>query len=85
MLKHNKEFVCKERGCKRNGKGFSTSNDLDRHKKSVHGMNSSKTKSYMCAHELCRAKPKLWPRLDNFKQHIGRMHRDDDENELISR
>ncbi|UPX11576.1 uncharacterized protein EKO05_0002175 [Ascochyta rabiei] len=83
MLKHDKAFVCTIQGCKRNGKGFATVNDLDRHRKSVHKIDSHRTKSYRCAHDDCRNKPKIWPRLDNFKQHIGRMHRDYDDFELI--
>lgn len=78
MLTHEKPFVCEVDGCKRGGKGFSTVNDLDRHKKSVHKIDSQKTKSYRCAHDDCRGKNKIWPRLDNFKQHIERMHKGDD-------
>ena len=85
MLKHEKNFVCTVQGCKRGDKGFSTVNDLDRHKKSVHYIDSHKTKSYLCAHDDCRGKNKVWPRLDNFKQHIGRMHKGDNEFELVRR
>ncbi|XPS70618.1 hypothetical protein M3J07_002823 [Ascochyta lentis] len=85
MLKHEKAFVCTEQGCKRDGKGFATVNDLDRHKKSVHKIDSHKTKSYRCAHDECRNKTKIWPRLDNFKQHIARMHKEHDEFELIKK
>lgn len=85
MLKHVKNFVCKEQGCKRGGKGFSTINDLDRHKKSVHNIGITKSKSYRCAAEGCQNKHKVWPRLDNFKQHIDRMHKTDDNFDLIKR
>lgn len=85
ILKHRKEFICTVEHCKRGGKGFSTVNDLDRHKKSVHGMDDSKTKSYRCVAEGCQTKSKIWPRLDNFKQHIERMHKDYEVFDLIKR
>lgn len=85
MLRHEKNFVCTEQGCKRGGQGFSTINDLDRHKKSVHKIAVSKTKSYRCAATSCTNKDKIWPRLDNFKQHIERMHKDEDIHNLIRR
>lgn len=75
--------MCREPGCKRN-EGFTTVNDLDRHKKSVHRIGLSK-KSYQCASETCRNREKIWPRLDNFKQHIERMHKGEDEMNLIKR
>ncbi|KAF1932236.1 uncharacterized protein M421DRAFT_287280 [Didymella exigua CBS 183.55] len=83
MLKHKKNFVCGETGCKRSGKGFSTINDLDRHRKSVHKINTTKSISYQCAASACANKDKIWPRLDNFKQHVERMHKEDDMCELI--
>ena len=76
--------MCKEPGCKRRGQGFTTVNDLDRHRKSVHRIGLLK-KSYQCASENCRNREKIWPRLDNFKQHIERMHKDEDELDLIKR
>lgn len=86
MLKHEKPHVCDVNGCRRAavGKGFTTKNDLDRHKKSVHRVGVEKG-SYQCASEHCRNRGKIWPRLDNFKQHINRMHKEEDEQELISR
>lgn len=84
MLKHSKPFKCDIRNCKRNSQGFTTSNDLDRHKKSVHRIRLG-DKSYQCASEACRNKRKVWPRLDNFKQHIDRMHSEEDKVDLINR
>ncbi|KAH7086951.1 hypothetical protein FB567DRAFT_526611 [Paraphoma chrysanthemicola] len=83
-LKHEKPFKCHEPNCKRTGLGFATVNDLDRHKKSVHHIGILK-KSYQCASESCRSKEKIWPRLDNFKQHIERMHKGEDAEDLIKR
>ncbi len=85
MLKHEKTFVCREPDCKRNGKGFSTVNDLERHKKSVHKIGIEKSKSYRCAAADCTNNVKIWPRLDNFKQHLERMHGKEDIFELIRR
>lgn len=84
MLKHDRPHVCDQHGCRRaaQGKGFTTINDLQRHKKSVHRIGVERD-SYQCASDHCRNRGKIWPRLDNFKQHINRMHKDEDEHELI--
>ncbi|KAF2788827.1 hypothetical protein K505DRAFT_101907 [Melanomma pulvis-pyrius CBS 109.77] len=84
MLKHIKPFKCDIPNCKRGGQGFATENDLMRHKKSVHRIGML-TNSYQCASESCRNREKIWPRLDNFKQHIHRMHLNEDETDLIRR
>jgi cytochrome c556 len=84
MLRHNKPFKCDIPNCRRGGRGFTTVNDLQRHKKSVHRINATEN-SFQCASETCRSKEKIWPRLDNFKQHIHRMHKDEDEGDLIRR
>lgn len=84
QIKHSKVFYCDVPRCKRRGQGFGTSNDLERHKKSVHKIGLLE-KSYQCAAESCKTKTKIWPRLDNFKQHIDRMHKDDDMVELIKK
>jgi hypothetical protein len=76
MLRHDKPFRCDVPNCNR-ADGFTTSNDLDRHKKSIHKIG--------CASEKCKTKTKVWPRLDNFKQHIERIHKDEDEEDLIKR
>lgn len=84
ILRHDKPYLCDQPRCKRNGQGFTTVNDLDRHKKSVHRIGLL-NKSYQCASETCKNKEKIWPRLDNFKQHVERMHKDEDEADLIKR
>ncbi|KAF2662967.1 hypothetical protein K491DRAFT_709618 [Lophiostoma macrostomum CBS 122681] len=84
MLRHNKPYKCHISNCRRGGKGFTTINDLNRHKKSVHRIGALEN-SYQCASETCRSREKIWPRLDNFKQHIHRMHKDEDEQDLIQR
>ncbi|KAI9702111.1 MAG: hypothetical protein M1836_001455 [Candelina mexicana] len=84
ILRHERPFVCDESGCTRK-EGFSTSNDLDRHKKSVHKITPKRgsQKSYRCFSAGCKTKDKLWPRLDNFRQHLQRMHHSEDMNELL--
>ena len=85
MLKHDKPHRCDIPGCTRPS-GFTTTNDLIRHQKSKHKMHSiGKTKSYKCAGNTCRNPEKEWPRLDNFKQHIVRMHPDENIDELVAR
>jgi hypothetical protein len=83
-LLHEKPFKCSVTNCKRSDQGFTTVNDLDRHKKSVHRIGLF-DKSYQCASKNCRTKEKIWPRLDNFKQHIDRTHKDEDLYDLIKR
>ncbi|KAI9756247.1 MAG: hypothetical protein M1835_000767, partial [Candelina submexicana] len=84
MLRHERPFVCVETGCERK-EGFSTSNDLDRHKKSVHKITPKRgpSKNYFCFSAGCKSKDKPWPRLDNFRQHLRRMHQSEDMDELL--
>ncbi|KAI1875641.1 uncharacterized protein JN550_001927 [Neoarthrinium moseri] len=72
--RHTKPHVCDVPGCNRR-EGFSTSNDLDRHKRSVHPAESATGNRYRCTHGACRNKDKVWPRADNFRAHIKRVHR----------
>ena len=81
--------MCKVEGCSR-AEGFSTTNDLDRHIKSKHPSSipeSEATKMYRCYVVGCKSKDKAWPRLDNFKSHLKRVHpqllQNDDEFEAI--
>ena len=85
LHRHGKPFVCHEPDCSRGPKGFSTKNDLDRHKKSVHHIIPENTtdRSFKCAGINCSKRDKVWPRLDNFKSHCLRMHKTEDVDELI--
>lgn len=66
--------MCQEPGCSRK-LGFGTPNDLLRHQQSVHSADGIK---YRCMEGSCETKPpKDWPRADNFKQHLKRMHQID--------
>lgn len=81
-LRHSKPHKCEILGCTRKV-GFTTKNDLDRHKKSIHQVYTGK--SYMCAAPHCAKKNKIWPRADNFRQHILRLHRECDVQELMDK
>ncbi|MCJ1439376.1 hypothetical protein MMC27_008768 [Xylographa pallens] len=85
LHRHSKSFVCGEADCSRGSKGFSTKNDLDRHKKSVHHivLENTMDRSFKCAGINCAKREKVWPRLDNFKSHCIRMHKTEDLDELI--
>ncbi|KAK0752491.1 hypothetical protein B0T18DRAFT_388419 [Schizothecium vesticola] len=72
--RHEKPHMCQEPGCSRKV-GFGTPNDLLRHQQSVHRAEGIK---YRCMEGSCETKPpKDWPRADNFKQHLKRMHQID--------
>lgn len=79
--KHEKPHHCDVPGCTR-VEGFSTPNDVDRHKRSCHPETRANGKCYRCIIPTCRKKEKKWPRADNFRQHLKRVHnvipRDDD-------
>lgn len=51
ILGHEKPYKCDVRGCRRGPKGFTTINDLRRHRKSVHRIRSE-VKSCMCTSEV---------------------------------
>ncbi|KAM4063922.1 C2H2 type zinc finger domain protein [Hirsutella rhossiliensis] len=73
--RHLKSHKCPYAGCIKGQRGFSTSNDLVRHKRSVHGEHGT-------------TGPKVWPRADNFRSHLLRSHHvklnsDDDHKEYI--
>lgn len=80
-MRHTKPHVCRHPGCSRNGEGFSTRNDLVRHSSSVHGTPGGKV--WYCMAPNCQKPDKPWPRLDNFKQHLIRMHGPDEIDELV--
>ncbi|KIX01772.1 uncharacterized protein Z518_09499 [Rhinocladiella mackenziei CBS 650.93] len=81
--RHQREHRCTFPACPRQAKGFATSNDLDRHLKSVHDVNNRNTKYFRCFAEGCPRSAKKWPRLDNFKQHLQKMHQKEDQKRLL--
>ena len=72
--------------CPRKGKGFTTVNDLERHQKTVHHIQPErqrgKNREYKCFAPGCPKHDKEWPRLDNFKQHLIRMHTGEDADKI---
>ncbi|KAK3906191.1 hypothetical protein C8A05DRAFT_29977 [Staphylotrichum tortipilum] len=72
--RHNKPFKCTVAECPKATEGFSTNNDLDRHKRCVHKLVVGPETFYRCDIDQCREKLKNWPRQDNFKQHLSRKH-----------
>lgn len=73
MIRHDPQFYCRENKCNRT-EGFGTKNDLDRHLKAVHNILKPGDIWYKCLFPGCAKGEKLWPRQDNFKAHIFRMH-----------
>lgn len=71
--KHEKPHFCDVQGCPRI-EGFSTPNDVERHKKSCHPDQVSGAKFFKCTVDGCRHPDKKWPRADNFRQHLKRVH-----------
>ncbi|KKA18393.1 hypothetical protein T310_7656 [Rasamsonia emersonii CBS 393.64] len=84
--RHTKQWICDEPNCTRK-EGFGTINDLERHKKCVHGKIPGRgpKKMYMCFGRNCRRSSKKWPRYDNFRQHLRRAHPTESEEELLKR
>ncbi|KAI0911315.1 hypothetical protein F4823DRAFT_316108 [Ustulina deusta] len=72
--RHKKPFKCDVSDCPRRIEGFSTPNDLDRHKRSVHPGSQTFGNRYVCQIGACKNKDKIWPRADNFKAHLKRVH-----------
>ena len=85
--KKEKPHICDVKDCPRKNEGFTTKNDLARHKKSVHNVvdPDSKDKSFKCVGNNCPKKDKTWPRLDNFRQHVNRVHKEEDPDDLVKR
>ncbi|KAI0095461.1 hypothetical protein F4814DRAFT_443504 [Daldinia grandis] len=71
--RHDKPFKCTVKGCTRS-EGFSTPNDLDRHKRSLHPDEHADGDRYLCQVGPCVNKKKIWPRADNFRAHMKRVH-----------
>lgn len=84
--RHRKSFKCDEPNCPRK-EGFGTINDLARHKKCVHNKEPERGPKmmYLCFGKSCPRPNKRWPRLDNFKQHLSRMHHEEDADALLKK
>lgn len=77
-LRHTKPFHCTVKDCQRK-EGYSTANDLERHVKSKHADLYPPSKTYSCLVDKCKSKDKAWPRLDNFRSHLKRIHKLSDD------
>ncbi|KAI0885647.1 uncharacterized protein GGS22DRAFT_161502 [Annulohypoxylon maeteangense] len=71
--RHEKPFKCSVKSCPRS-EGFSTPNDLDRHIRSLHPEEDATGNRYKCPIGPCKNKDKIWPRADNFRAHMKRVH-----------
>jgi hypothetical protein len=82
IMKHRKIYVCKYPWCKRAADGFATTNDRDRHVKSVH--KEGLERWWKCDYPDCSKtnKEHYFDRKDNFKAHVKRRHGEVDETEL---
>lgn len=88
MNQHKRPFTCEDVSCDRYNDGFGTSNDLERHRACVHGLQQrcGTTVGYICvACEQMHPTRKWWARKDNFKSHIKRRHRGWDLEQLVQR
>lgn len=74
VARHTRPHRCKVPGCNHIS-GFSTSNDLDRHTRSRHPEIMSSGNSFKCREGSCASKKKIWPRADNFRSHLKRVHK----------
>ncbi|OTA96365.1 hypothetical protein M434DRAFT_116536 [Hypoxylon sp. CO27-5] len=74
--RHEKPFKCSVKNCTRRD-GFSTPNDLARHIRSLHPDENANGNRYRCPIGACNNKDKIWPRADNFRAHMKRVHQKD--------
>ncbi|KAF5022700.1 hypothetical protein F66182_5248 [Fusarium sp. NRRL 66182] len=69
---HTRPWKCDIDGC--NSPGFVSKNDLDRHKRGCHSQELVSGTFYVCTHGQCDDSKK-WPRKDNFRSHLSRVHK----------
>lgn len=75
LQRHRKPHTCSYTDCSRQTNGFASNNDLVRHKRTVHG-ELANGRNFVCHHDPCNKKElKLWPRADNFRSHLQRVHK----------
>ncbi|OAL26376.1 hypothetical protein AYO22_04294 [Fonsecaea multimorphosa] len=83
--RHDREHKCPFPACPQKQRGFATSNDLDRHLFVIHKINNRRSRSYKCFGQNCSRPNQEWPRLDNFKQHLKKLHPGESEISLLQR
>ena len=80
-----KPYQCDVPGCTHD-RGFATQTDLNRHQKGVHGIfQTNDSISFRCQGKDCNNADKIWPRRDNFRGHLSRIHPKEDIEELTER
>lgn len=67
-----KKYGCPH--CEPGDKVFKTTNDLDRHIRTIHHIIRPGERVWKCSIPNCHVPDKIWTRMDNFKQHVIRMH-----------
>ena len=74
-LRHKELFVCDVFDCSPT-EGFSTFNELNRHRKSKHSEHfvDALIKNYNCTISGCKSADKAWPRQENFCSHLKTAH-----------
>ncbi|WEW58484.1 hypothetical protein PRK78_003952 [Emydomyces testavorans] len=84
--RHQRRYKCDVPGCKWT-KGFATAIDLERHKVSVHGIipKHGTYRVYKCFVPGCSSLDKEWSRLDNFRQHVRKKHKNYNVDQVIQR
>lgn len=76
MDKHNRPYICEERGCEKI-LGFTYSGGLLRHQREVHRQHGGPKASCMCPHSDCkRSTGTGFSRRENLIEHLRRVHRD---------
>jgi hypothetical protein len=81
--RHDRSHICEHADCVRNGKGFATVNDLQRHRKSVHNFVEASDRYYRCFARGCSKSQKNWPRKDNFCSHLRKTHPAENVDQLV--
>jgi len=76
----NKSYFCPISEC--SSSGFLHHSDLCRHQRTVH-MRQESGEGYRCAFEGCSKADKIWTRLDSFKQHVVKRHRNANVQEIV--
>ena len=75
MDKHNRPYVCEERGCEKI-LGFTYSGGLLRHQREVHKQHGGPKATCMCPHKDCkRSTGTGFSRRENLIEHLRRVHR----------
>ena len=76
MDKHNRPYVCREKGCE-NIRGFTYSGGLSRHQREVHRQHGGPKASCHCPHKDCKRSTGVgFSRKENLQEHLRRVHRD---------